>query len=245
MHPLLARTDHRPWPVPRGPWLGRQSWGTLLFAHYDVPADMLRPLVPPALRLQEQRGRAWIGVVPFQMSGVMLRGLPDLPGISAFPELNVRLYVEHGDRAGVFFLSLDAPNPLAVWTARRFFHLPYRRAHIDVRRDGEAVQYSSALRAGGARFQAQYRPTSPPRQATAGTLEHSLTERYCLYAQARDGRLFRTDVHHPPWPLQDATGTVDATDLLASHGLSVTAPPALLHYARRVDVLTWAPRRIA
>jgi uncharacterized protein YqjF (DUF2071 family) len=245
MHPLLARTDHRPWPVPRRPWVGRQSWGNLLFAHYRVPAAVLRPLIPPALRLQEEGGQSWIGVVPFRMTGVMVRGLPDIPGLSAFPELNVRLYVEHGERPGVWFLSLDATNPLAVWTARRFVHLPYRRARIEIRPlPGDRVDYRSALRDGQARFHARYGPSSAPTRAAPGTLEHFLTERYCLYAQAPDGRLYRTEVHHLPWPLQQATAEVEAGELLASHGLTVPGAPALLHYARRVDVLTWAPQLV-
>jgi uncharacterized protein YqjF (DUF2071 family) len=228
----------------------RQSWDTLLFAHYQLPAATLRPLVPAGLRLEEEGGMAWVGVVPFHMSGVMLRGLPDLPGLSAFPELNVRLYVQHDGRPGVWFLSLDATNPVAVWTARRFVHLPYRRARITLQRlpgEPDRHDYRSALAGDPARsrFQARYGPTGPPYHAAAGTVEATLTERYCLYAAAPDGRLYRTEVHHLPWPLQPATAEVDAAELLSGHGLTVTGPPALLHFARRVDVLTWAPERVA
>jgi uncharacterized protein YqjF (DUF2071 family) len=246
MHPLLAQTEHRPWPLPRGPWLGRQSWGTLLFAHYRVPVATVRRHVPAPLRLQEDGGMTWVGVVPFRMTGVMVRGLPDLPGLSAFPEINVRLYVEHGDRPGVWFLSLDATNPVAVWAARRFFHLPYRRARIQVEpaRDGR-VAYTSVLMGGGARFQARYGPAGPPHRTCPGGVEHFLTERYCLYARSPAGRLYRTEVHHLPWPLQPAAADVDATELLASHGIAVHGPPALVHYARGVDVLTWAPQLVA
>lgn len=244
MHRLLRQTDHRPWPAPRRPWLGRQSWCDLLFAHYRIPAAALRRFVPPPLQLQEQDGFSWIGVVPFRMSGVMLRGLPDLPWISAFPEINVRLYVEHGGKPGVWFLSLDATNPLAVWSARRFFHLPYRRAHIEVEASSSGIRYASRLLTGSARFNARYRPDTPVYAATPGTLEHFLTERYCLYAQAPSGRLYRTEVHHERWPLQGASGEVDATDLLRSHGVEVGGPPDLLHFAKRIDVLTWAPQAL-
>jgi uncharacterized protein len=189
----------------------------------------------------------------------MMRGLPDLPWISAFPEINVRLYVEHGGKPGVWFLSLDATNPLAVWSARRFFYLPYRRANIEVERlslrdepasgrgepSSPEFRYDSQLLTGSARFSARYRPTTPVYSASPGTLEHFLTERYCLYARAPSGRLYRTEVHHAPWPLQGASGTVDATDLLNSHGLEVGGAPDLLHFAARVDVLTWAPEALA
>src|SRR5687768_15243199 len=102
----LARQEHRPWPIPTAPWTWRQSWLDLLFAHWPVPASVLRPLIPAALELQELDGSAWIGLVPFRMAGVMRRPLPDVPGISAFPELNVRTYVELDGKPGVWFLSL-------------------------------------------------------------------------------------------------------------------------------------------
>lgn len=134
MHPALTRTDHRPWPLPQRPWLGRQSWRNLLFVHWPVPASVLRPYVPSSLAIDEYEGTSWVGIVPFLMADVMARGVPALPWISSFPELNVRLYVRSGDRPGVWFLSLDATNPLAVWTARKFFHLPYRKAAMRLRR---------------------------------------------------------------------------------------------------------------
>src|SRR4051794_15783952 len=127
MPPALRPLAPRPWPVPAARWTWRQSWYDLLFAHWPVPAADLRRLVPDGLRVQEFDGTSWVGVVPFRMAGVMRRSLPDLPWVSAFPELNLRLYVERDGKPGVWFLSLDAANALAVWAARRLFHLPYHR----------------------------------------------------------------------------------------------------------------------
>src|SRR5690606_3846690 len=115
-------------------------------------------------------GTSWVGLVPFRMSGVTARGLPALPWLSAFPELNVRLYVEHEGRPGVWFLSLDATNPVAVWAARRFFHLPYQRARISVRKHDGTIEYLSERP--GARFEASYGPTGEVQSAGAGTLDH-------------------------------------------------------------------------
>src|SRR5690606_34777811 len=142
MHSSLSRTDHRPWPMPSRRLTWRQSWLDLLFIHCPVPLEVLRPLVPDCLKVQEFGGTSWVGVVPFRMAGVMRRPLPDLPGLSAFPELNVRLYVEAEGKPGVWFLSLDATNPLAVWAARRFFHLPYHRANISLQRTDSGIRYS-------------------------------------------------------------------------------------------------------
>lgn len=243
-HPSRQRLAHRPWALPGSRWVWRQSWRDLLFAHWPVEADRLQRFVPPPLRVQELDGTSWIGLVPFRMAGVMRRPLPDLPWISAFPELNVRLYVEHAGKPGVWFLSLDATNPLAVWAARRYFHLPYYRARIAIRSSGDAFHYRCSRRPGGPVLEASYRPVSPPYESRPGTLEHWLTERYCLYAQAPDGSIWRTEVHHAPWPLQAAEAEISRNSYFASHGLDVGGAPALLHFARRIDVVVWKASRV-
>lgn len=246
-HPALAFLEHRPWPIPDVRWSWRQSWCDLLFAHWPVPARELTSLVPPALEIQEFEGSSWVGVVPFRMQGVMRRPLPDLPWISAFPELNLRLYVEADGKPGVWFLSLDATNPLAVWAARRFFHLPYRHARISVAGAGEAVSYHSVRTSGprGIEFAAEYEPTSEPYLAAPSTLEHWLTERYCLYARSPRGRVFRAEVHHRPWPLQRAAAAIHRNDLCRPHGIRIEGPPPLLHFSRRIDVVVWSPAALS
>jgi uncharacterized protein YqjF (DUF2071 family) len=219
----------------------RQTWRDLLFAHWPISVAGVRHLVPAGLNIQEFDGSTWLGVVPFRMTGVMWRWFPDLPWISAFPELNVRLYVERDGKPGVWFLSLDATNSLAVWAARRFFHLPYMKACIDFETSQGCIRYHSQRTGPGARarFTASYRPTSPPFESRQGTLEHFLTERYCLYSQAPGGALCRCQIHHQPWPLQSATADIEPDELLAVHGLRVQGPPALLQFARRLDVVVW------
>jgi len=246
MHPAFARVDHRPWPLPRRPWIGRQTWHDLLFAHWPVPAAVLRRLVPASLEVQEFEATSWVGVVPFRMSGVMLRGLPSLPWVSAFPELNLRLYVERDGRPGVWFLSLDATQPLAVWAARKFAHLPYFRAKMKLTEHaGEIVYSSERLGTPPVRFGTRYRPTSEPYEARPGTLERWLTERYCLYSQAPDGSLHRCEIHHVPWPLQRAEATIGLNELGHPHGLALDGPPTLLHFARRLDMVAWPLERVA
>src|SRR6266404_10006502 len=129
MSAVLQEVAHRPWPMPAGPWAMAQSWHDLLFAHWQVDAAALRPLLPPQLQIDTFGGSAWLAVVPFRMTGVRLPGTPALPWLSAFPELNVRTYVTCDGEPGVWFFSLDAGNALAVAIARAWFHLPYFRAH--------------------------------------------------------------------------------------------------------------------
>ena len=248
MHPTLSHTKHRPWPLPAGEWTWRQRWCDLLFAHWPVPAASLRPLVPEGLEIEEHDGTSWVGVVPFRMEGVSRRPLPDLPGLSAFPELNLRLYVTRDRRPGVWFLSLDATSAPAVWAARTFFHLPYWHSAIEHRADGRGGFVFRSERYGGdrpVRLAADWAPTGPVVLSAPGSLEEFLTERYCLYARRPDGTLARCEVHHRRWPLQPARGTIDASALVAPHGLSLPPVPPLLHFAAGIDVVVWSPRPVA
>jgi uncharacterized protein YqjF (DUF2071 family) len=165
-----------------------------------------------------------------------------VPGISAFPELNVRLYVERDRQPGVWFVSLDATNPLAVWAARRFFHLPYHRAAMSITERDGVFDYRSQRE--GAEFAASYRPTSDVYRAEPGSLEHWLTERYCLYARSPQGVLFRNHVHHQAWPLQRAEATFTRNTMLEPHGLSIPGSAPVLHFARRLDVAVWNAERL-
>ncbi|HSS99558.1 MAG TPA: DUF2071 domain-containing protein, partial [Terriglobales bacterium] len=158
-----------------------QTWNDLLFAHWPIDPQVLRPLIPPQLTLDLFQGRCWIGVVPFRMSNIHARFCPPLPGLSRFPELNVRTYVTLESKPGVYFFSLDAANLIAVWAARAFYHLPYFHAAMSCRSEGESIAYSSSRRRETADFRGRYRPIKPVELASAGTLEHWLTERYCLY----------------------------------------------------------------
>ena len=246
-HDSLSHTDHRPWPLPERPWRMRQVWNDLLFAHWPVPKEKLRPLVPDTLTIQEFDGTSWIGVVPFYMSGVTFRPFPALPWLSAFPELNLRLYVEHHEKPGVWFLSLDAARHIAVWIAQTFFHLPYFHADMNIEMLEDSYQYQSIRKRKGQSisFESTYKPTSEKYRTESGSLEHFLTERYCLYASDPHGNIYRTEVHHKPWPLQKAEADFHTNQLADPHGIPLNGPPTLLHFSKKLDVITWMPEKIS
>jgi uncharacterized protein len=239
--------SHRPWPLPAGPWVMAQTWHGLLFAHWRVSAAVLRPLVPAPLVIDEFDGSAWLAVVPFRMSGVRLRGMPALPWLSAFPELNVRTYVLYGGKPGVWFFSLDAANPLAVSIARAWFHLPYFRARMKCEERGGSIAYKSQRMHAGApaaALQCRYRAVGPPFSSQPGSLEHFLTERYCLYAVDGSGRLIRGEIHHPPWPLQRAEAEFERNTMAEPLAVPLGNQP-FLHFAKRQDVVVWQPQLAA
>lgn len=225
----------------------RQRWHDLLFAHWPVASDALRPRLPAGLLLDTFDGSAWLGVVPFRMSGVRAAGLPPLPGAGAFPELNVRTYVRRGDVRGVWFFSLDAASRLAVAAARAWFGLPYFQARMRCESDGPAVRYESLrldARGAPAELRAHYEPTGAPTPAPAGTLEDFLTNRLTLFATDRRGRLRCADVEHAPWPLQPARAELFCNTMATGLGLPLREPPASLLFARFLDVHIGLPRRV-
>ena len=245
---IVNEVAHRPWPMPEGPWVMTQSWHDLLFAHWPVAVDRIRAMIPPGLELELYDRQAWLGVIPFHMTNVAPRGVPSLPWVSAFPEINVRTYVRVGDRPGVYFFSLDAGNPLAVTAARALFHLPYYLAEIEVISDSGSVQYWSrrsradTAQSCSADFRARYRAVGPVKTAERGSLDYFLTERYCLYTVDGRFRLRRVDIHHPPWPLQHAEAEFEVNTMAAAAGFELPSITPTLHFARRQDTVAWMIR---
>jgi uncharacterized protein YqjF (DUF2071 family) len=235
----LTRSDHRPFPLPRRPWMIGQSWINLLFAHWAVPEATLRRTVPASIPIDTFQGSAWIGITPFEVVGAHPRALPPLPWLSRFPELNVRTYTTIDGRPGIWFFSLDAARAPAATAARLTYQLPYRHARMAITRAGNRIEYRSHADDARAVLRAAYEPTGPATYAAPGTLEHFLTERYCLYTLDRHDRVRRADIHHPPWRLQPARVELTENTMTKPLGIRLPDHEPLLHYAARQDVLIW------
>jgi uncharacterized protein YqjF (DUF2071 family) len=209
--------------------------------HWPVDEKLLAGLIPSQLSIDSFDGRAWIGVVPFTMWGIRASFLPPIPGTSAFHELNVRTYVHYRGIPGVWFFSLDATNRLAVWGARKFYHLPYFNARMSLAQQGKTINYSSTRideRGAAADFQATWSIGEPLLRAEPESLEFFLTERYCLYASHGE-RLFRSRIFHQPWPLQSATVGSSQSTMITSLGIPEPEGQPLLHYAESLAVDIW------
>jgi uncharacterized protein len=226
----------------------RMRWRDLLFAHWPIDeqgAERLRALVPPGLELDQFEGRCYLGAVPFLMENTTPRLVPPIPGLHAFPELNLRTYVVAGGKPGVWFFSLDAGSKVAVRVARRFFHLPYFDARFQVEVD-DRVAYRAVRThrgTGPAAYDAVYRPIGETYRSEAGSLEHWLTARYCLYSADAAGTIYRGEIDHDPWPLQRAEAEIRINTLGDWLGLPMHGEPATLHFARSLDVRAWMIRR--
>jgi len=231
----VEEAAHRPWPLPDRSWVLGQTLDDQLLAHWRVSSEALREHLPGGLDVDEYDGSGWLGVTPFAITGLRARGMVPLPLVSSFLELNVRTCVTRDGRPGVWFLSLDASSQLVGEAARRLYRLPFFRATITLRRRGGWIVYDCA-RDDGRAFSGSYRPSGAPFGAEPGSLEHFLTERYCLYAED-GGRLFRADIHHRPWRLQPAEATIEL-NTMPPDWVRLEGDP-VLHYSARQDVLIW------
>jgi uncharacterized protein len=245
-HATLSETAHRPWPLPdSGRWLMGQTWNDLLFAHWPVPVEAVRRHVPAELPVDEYEDSAWVGVTPFRLSGLRLRGTLPAPFLSSFLEINARTYVTLEGKPGIWFFSLDTSSRLAVEAARWGYRLPYFHARMSARKGADGhIRYAServSRRERRAVFSASYRATGAPFTAPDGSLESFLTERYCLYTVDDQG-VFRAEIHHPPWPLQRAEAEI-GENTMPPPGIPTDGEP-LLHLARRQDVVIWPLQRV-
>jgi uncharacterized protein YqjF (DUF2071 family) len=234
----LEATDHRPWPLPETSWVMGQTWDELLFAHWRAPADVLRSHLPEGLELDLFEDEAWIGVTPFRVTGLRARGLPPIPLLSSFLEVNTRTYVTAGGKPGIWFFSLDAASDLAVEAARRGYKLPYFRADMRAEWREGRLEYESRRRGRErAALRVRYRPAGDVLDTDPRSLAHFLTERYCLYTED-SGRLRLAEIHHEPWPLQPAEAEI-VENTLPPAGIELLDDEPLLHFSARQDVVIW------
>ena len=224
-----------------------QTWDKLLFMHWPVPVEQLRPLIPSRLNIDTFKGTAWISITPFTMRGIRPVLLPALPVVSSSHEINVRTYVHLEGVPGVWFFSLDASNPLAVLGARIGFHLPYFQARMSLRAEDDTIRFTSRRMHPGApaaAFEAVWTNKEARPEAQPGTLAFFLVERYCLYA-VRGGRLYRARIFHSPWPLCRTRLQSWSSTMVAAQGLSPPQEKPLLHsQAAALKVGIWPLRRI-
>ena len=223
---------------PSGQPVMHQKWGKLLFMHWRIDADFLRPLIPAELEIDTFDGSAWIGIIPFTMWDIRAFPpyVPRVPGLNAMHELNVRTYVHLNGTPGVWFFSLDCNNAAAVLGARTFYYLPYYNAEITLEQSNSNISYSlKRTDERVANFEASWNIGAPLPTTEEDSLEFFLTERYCLFSEHK-GNLYQSRIHHPSWPLQTATLDAHSSTMIDVLNLPEPSDAPLLHYAEAIAV---------
>lgn len=243
---MIRSQSHRPYLAPETPWILAQTWCDVLFAHWRMSLPDLRKALPEPLPLDTYDGHGWVSVVAFGIQNFRLRGLPPVPKMSSFPEVNFRTYITIDDKPGIYFFSLDVNSLPSVLGGRLFYHLPYFHARMNLNKSEQWVHFASERQGKGhsAQLDVQYHPTGEGKPAAPGSLDYWLTERYCLYSLDGKRRIYRGEIHHPAWQLQPATATIRENTLALAAGISLPDDAPLLHYAPRQDAVFWYPTRI-
>lgn len=238
---------------PDQPVLMHQNWHHLLFLHWEIPPSELQALVPAGLTIDTFEGKAYVGLIPFTLTGVRPVMTPAVPGISNFHEVNVRTYVHrNGSDPGVWFFSLDASSSIAVAAARAAYKLPYFYSDIEFAASDEPIPQiafrahrNDPRGASPAHLHTQYRAIEGAAgPAPVGTLEHFLIERYILYSQDENHELHRARVHHQPYPVQRAEVAMLDETMVWAAGVRRVDAVQLRHYAREVNVKVYPPERV-
>jgi len=243
----MVRTSHKPRPLPAGRWAMTQRWNDLLFAHWPVQAAPIEKLLPEWLEADTFQGSAWVGAVPFWLDRIKLRGVPAIPGVRNFPDLNFRTYVRdrYTRTPGFYFFSVDSSNLVAVMAARVMYHLPYCLAEmrLEPRSEREFAFYSRRrFTRKRVIFKARYRGLGPTRKTAeirAGSFEYFVTERNCVFSANREGQPIRANLHQVPWPLEEAEAEIERNDLAAAAGIQLPDIEPVLHYSRRLALYVW------
>lgn len=228
MYKEYKELEHRPYELPASPWLMTQVWRDLLFMHFPVSADIVKSYIPGDLELDTFENKAWISIIPFRITNMRARGLPLIPYLNAYLELNVRTYVTYKGIPGIYFFSLDADHLLAVAGARALAGLPYKRAAMSFHKNEKDMEVVSQRIGSTETLKVSYRSGSILFEPLPGSIDHWLLERYCLYTYW-GGSLLRGDIHHDKWKVTAAEASIH-TNTMTSFSLS---QPPLLHYSNR------------
>ncbi|PLT30818.1 YqjF family protein [Peribacillus deserti] len=238
MYKEFKQTEHRPYPLPSSPWLIKQDWNDLLFLHWPVAVETIRDKIPERLELDLFEGAAWITITPFKVTGMRFHGLPPIPLLNAYLELNVRTYVRFNGIPGIYFFSLDADHLPSVIGAKTFFGLPYKLAKMSYKKENGVITFTNRRTPAGQAeevFHASYKPEGDLFSAIPGTLDHWLMERYCLFTY-RGSQFYRGDIHHDKWEMNLARTDIEANSMASILPESCYSQTPIVHYSpfRRV-----------
>ncbi|WP_165769032.1 YqjF family protein [Virgibacillus profundi] len=240
---ILKSIEHREYPLPKGPWIMMQKWDHLLFMHWPVSPEIMEARLPPGLKLDTYDGDAWITIIPFKVSAMRLRKMPQLPYLGSFLELNVRTYVKHNGISGIYFFSLDA-SKLHVVIGARMATLPYFYARMEMKKEDSSFYFSSTRKGNeSVAFKGSYQPIGAPFYPEKDSLNHWLMERYFLYTY-RSGSLFRGDIHHRRWEIQEAKAKLETQAMTPFLPENVLDTKPILHYARSKRALFWMIKKV-
>ena len=240
----LNETKHRPIPFPKGPWLLTQVWNDMLFLHYQYDPSLIRPYVPIDFELDLFEDKAWVSIIPFKVTKMRPRGLPHIPFLHTYLELNVRTYVKYKGIPGIYFFSLDADKSLAVMGAQVGLGLPYKKAQMTFLQEDDQFYFRSKRNGAGSNYQfdVHYERQKILYEPLPDSLDYWLLERYCMYSILGD-LVIRGDIHHDQWKVGMVHAEETVNTMLSSlQDGALHYSSSHMHYSRRKRFLFYPPK---
>ncbi len=233
---ILKQKAHRPFEYPSRSWKFYQEWNKAVFLHWEVTPELVKPLLPEHIELDTINGKSWVSLVAFDMNNIGVRGLPKIPHISDFQEINIRVYVICNGKPSVYFLSMEGSKKSSCTILKALSKFPYRYSKMS---RNESV-YTSENDTFNDTFNIEYELKNEPVKKDETDLW--LTERYAVFQDYKNA-LIEYDVHHVEWPMQKIN--------VKSLGLNyprfshlINNQPDKVHYSNGVQVLTWDKKKL-
>lgn len=214
--------------------MGQQEWHDVLFMHWPVPYEILRPYIPQPFSLETYDEQAWITIILFQAKNSRFRAMPNIMSYPPFLQMNTRTYIQFDGKPGIYFLSVDVNHLLVQVASKRLLQLPYELANMDIKRDRDHISFKSNRINSGyllSHITANYRPLSQQVHHPQGTLSHWLTERYCFWL-IKGTKIIKGPLSHEPWELDKVTVTLGKKDIIPFITMNDIQEKPIAHYAK-------------
>jgi hypothetical protein len=226
-------------------WIMKQKWNHVLFLHWPISPVHLRPLVPGALQIDTYDGKAWLGMIIFEMGGIYPRRFPGLSLTLPFSEINVRTYVTYKGEPGIYFLSIDVNNWASLQIAKRWYHLPYHPAKVSIRKSGKSLSFEGIRKKEPLKVKGSYTPRRDVYMSRADQLDYWFTERYRLFSTDALSNLYTAAIDHPPWPLQQADVSFEKNTLFSPFPFKLAEDTPIAHYSHGVQTNFWNIKKLS
>lgn len=222
--------------VRRWPWVGQQEWHDILFMHWPVPYEILKPYVPAPFKLETYNGQAWVTVILFQAKNSRLRGMPTSMSYPPFLQMNTRTYIQFDGEPGIYFFSVDVNRLLTVAVAKRILKLPYKLAEMEMAKNNDHILFKSKRiksSHSSTGIVANYQPSAERIANQQGTLPYWLTERYCFW-MIKGSKIIKGPLSHSPWELYDVTFDLNMTAIIPFIPAKYSQVNPSVHYAKSI-----------
>lgn len=121
--------------------------------NFRADADVVQRLLPPPLRVDQQRGYAVVGVCLIRLEDLRPHGVPGLRGLSSenmAHRVAIQYPTKNGMRPGVFIWRRETDQRLMEFLGGRFFPGVHHHARFQVREDEGSLTMAVTTKGGEA-----------------------------------------------------------------------------------------------